>query len=90
MQRRIIFASRNLGWPERILGGVFLALVVVLGLTFGLVLLGLGLLAGLVVAARLWWLRRGLLRGAKPQDIEVIEGEYHVLTRRTEHRDNDE
>jgi hypothetical protein len=89
MQRRVVFSSTSLGWPERILGGIFLALVLLLGFTFGLVLLGLGVAAGLILAARLWWLRRRLLRDAKHQEVDIIEGEYRILTRRTEDRDND-
>jgi hypothetical protein len=89
MQKRVVFSPSSFGWPERILGGILLVLVILLGLTFGLILLGLGVAVGLVVAARLWWLRRRLLRNAKQQDIDIIEGEYRVLTRHTEytHRD---
>ena len=85
-QRRIVIKSIPLGWPERILAGVFAGLLLLLGLAFGAVLLGLSLIAGLALAARIWWLRRRLQRsGAEQVRTSVIEGEYRVLTQRQDH-----
>ena len=42
-------------------------------------LVGLGLVAGLVLYARLWWLRRRMAREA---DGEYLETEYTVVERR--------
>lgn len=82
MQQRVIIRNIPFGWPERILAGVFAVLLVMLGLAFGALVLGLGLAAGLGMAVRLWWLRRRLRREGKlPQPAAVIEGEYRVLKR---------
>ena len=65
----------------------FLGFVVGLGLfavafVFGAFLLaalvGLGLVAGLVIYLRLWWLAR---RSARARDDEYLETEYTVLER---------
>jgi hypothetical protein len=82
MQRRIMIGSIPLGWPERILADVFAVLLVMLGLAFGALVLGLGLAAGLGLMARIWWLRRRLRREGKLQHpAALIEGEYEVLER---------
>jgi hypothetical protein len=82
MQRRIIVGNTPFGWPERILAGVFAVLLVMLGLAFGALILGLGLAAGLGLMARIWWLRRRLRREGKLRHpAAVIEGEYRVLER---------
>ena len=78
MQRRIIITNVPFGWPERILAGVFVVLLVLLGLAFGALVLGLGLVAGLGLAARVWWLRRA---GKLRHPVAVVEGEYQVLER---------
>ncbi|MGD8310607.1 MAG: hypothetical protein PVG98_14315, partial [Chromatiales bacterium] len=62
MQRRIFIDTIPLGWPERILAGIFAVLVVLLGLAFGAVILGLGAALGLGLAARVWWLSRQVRR----------------------------
>jgi len=54
---------------------------------FGLVVLalavGLGLIAWLLLALRLWWLRRRMPPGGPAGgDGEVIEAEYRVVSRR--------
>ena len=83
MQNRILIGDIPLGWPERILAGVVAVLLLLLGLAFGAVILGLGVVAGLGLAARIWWLRRRLRRqGARPSSSSVVvEGEYRVLER---------
>ena len=86
MQRRIYINSNSLGWPERILVGVLGVLFLLVGLAFGAVILSLAAIAGLALAARVWWVRRQLLRQQvqKPHtqsDVRVIEGEYRVLER---------
>lgn len=84
MQRRLIVGNIPLGWPERILAGVFAVLLVMLGLAFGALILGLSLAAGLGLAARLWWLHRRLRReGRLRQPPALIEGDYQVLERRS-------
>jgi len=85
MQNRILIGGMPLGWPERILAGVLAVLLVLLGLAFGVVILGLGVVAGLGLAARIWWLRRQLRRqgaGSSASSV-VVEGEYQVLERRS-------
>ena len=93
MQRRIYINGTSFGWSERVMAGFLGVLFLILGFTFGAVILSLGAIAGLVLAARLWWLRRQLQRhqpGARAQAQaesqtqtrnRVIEGEYRVLNR---------
>ena len=81
MPRRVVINGIPLGWPERILAGVVAVLVIVLGLAFGLVILGLVVAAGLVLAVRIWWLRRRLRRAGGHGGATVVEGEYRVLER---------
>ena len=84
MQRRIIIGRIPFGWPERILAGIFAVLLVMLGLAFGALVLGLGLVAGLGLAARIWWLRRRLRReGQLRHPAALIEGEFRVLERQS-------
>jgi len=57
-------------------------LLVLLGLAFGALVLGLGLAAALGLAARIGWLRRRVYRKGKPRHpAAMIEGEYEVLER---------
>ena len=64
-------------------------LVIFLGLAFGLVLLGVIVAVGLVLAVRIWWLRRRLRREGARGGATIVEGEYRVLERRTSDRDRD-
>ena len=83
MRRRIYINTRSLGWPERIIAGALGILLLVLGFIFGAVILSLAAIAGLAFAARIWWLRRRLLR-ERPQNSThkgVIDGEYRVVHR---------
>jgi hypothetical protein len=81
MQRRIYINTRSLGWPERILAGAIGILLLLLGFVFGAVILSLAAIAGLAFAARVWWLRRRLLRQQpqNPADKGVIDAEYRVI-----------
>jgi predicted lipid-binding transport protein (Tim44 family) len=72
------------GWLQRVLAALAAALLIGLGFMFGLVALGLALLLGLVVALRLWWLRRRLRRMAQSRQGNVIEAEYRVVERERE------
>jgi len=82
MQRRIVIDRIPFGWPERILAGVLTVLLVLLGLAFGVLVLGLSLAAGLGLATRIWWLRRRLRReGRLRHPPVVVDGDYHVLER---------
>ena len=81
MYRRFFINGIPLGWPERLLAGVAGVLLLLLGLVFGAMLLSLAAIVGLVLAARIWWLRRKLLRQTPQTDQGVIEGEYRVLER---------
>jgi uncharacterized iron-regulated membrane protein len=78
----------------RILAGSLAVLALAGAFFFGLVVLalavGLGLLAWLALALRVWWLRRrgrdkaggGGRPGADVRRGEVIEAEYEVVSRR--------
>jgi hypothetical protein len=84
------YATRiPLGWPERILAAVLAVLLLLLGLAFGILLLGLAGAAALALAGRIWWLRRRLQRAAARRDGEgdgtVIEAEYRVEQRHRDH-----
>ena len=81
MQRRIYINGNSLGWPERILAGMLGVLFLLLGLAFGAVILSLVAVAGVALAARVWWLRRQMLRQQPKHqtDVRVIEGEYRVI-----------
>jgi hypothetical protein len=86
MQRRIYLNGNPMGLPGRILIGMLGVLFLLLGIAFGAVILSLAAIAGLGLAARVWWLRRQMLRQPrKPHqrqtDTRVIEGEYRVLDR---------
>ena len=83
MQKPIYPNGIYFGWPERILAGVLGVLFLLFGLFFSAVILGLVAIGGLVLAARVWWLRRQLLRQQPKQQahMQVIEGEYQVLRR---------
>jgi uncharacterized iron-regulated membrane protein len=79
---------------SRILAGLLAVLAVVGAFFFGLVVLalavGLGLLAWLALALRMWWLRRRLggrsAAGAGPgvREDDAIEADYEVVSRRKE------
>jgi hypothetical protein len=72
----------SLGWPERLLAGVAAVLLVLLGLAFGVVLLGLAAIAAAALAGRIWWLRRKLRSEKARGEGELIEAEYRVVERR--------
>jgi len=79
---------KSLSWPQRILAGAVGVGVVLLGLALGALILGLAAAVGLVIAARIWWLRRRLRAAARngQADSSVIETEYHVIEHRREPR----
>ena len=60
-----------------------------LGLVFLAIFLGLFVIGGTAIAARVWWLRRKLIRQAasapdRQHDSTVVEGEYEVIDQDTE------
>ena len=61
-------------------GAIFLGAVVVF------FLVGFGLLAWIIISARLWWLRRKMTRRAgsrEPSSGEIVEVEYTVVEERS-------
>ena len=69
-----------------IVGALVIGASVVLGFFAFLVLASIVLVTGAIIGLRVWWLNRKLTRAARsratPQEstqIEVIEGEYHVV-----------
>ena len=69
----------KLGWPERILAVVVAILVLFVGLTLGIVILGILAAAAAVVGVRLWWLRRRLRREGLQGEAGIIETHYEVV-----------
>ncbi|CAK0754184.1 hypothetical protein CCP4SC76_240001 [Gammaproteobacteria bacterium] len=57
----------------------------VLGLLFGIVLLGVGAITVILLSLRLWWLRRQLRRAGQVAD-GFIEAEYQVVEEHQEIR----
>ncbi|MDH4134726.1 MAG: hypothetical protein OEV31_08035 [Gammaproteobacteria bacterium] len=95
MNHRVQFTNHPPGRPSGLLGFLLIAPLLVIGALLGFVVLavafGLLLLAGLVFFARLWWLRRKILRAAQAQqratntapasesETTVLEGEYRII-----------
>ena len=83
--RRPVYNGISSSPHARVLTIVLGSLLLLSGFVFSTVILSLGAIAGLVLAARLWWLRRQLQRQhPQPQTqagTRVIEGEFRVLHR---------
>ena len=86
MRRQIVVGGAALGWPGRILFGALAVALILLGVVFGAVMVGLGVAAVMGMAVRLWWLRWRARRSGGLPDVTVIDGEYRVLERRREDR----
>lgn len=93
MQARLAYNSGNpvLRIAAAALALVGLGIAVFLGIFIFAALVGLGALAAVVFAGRLWWLRRRMRRpagGARPGSAQpesvVIEGEYRETRRQTD------
>lgn len=69
----------KLGWPERILAVAVAILVLFVGLTLGIVILGILGAVAAVVGVRLWWLRRRLRREGLQGEARIIETHYEVV-----------
>jgi type IV secretory pathway VirB3-like protein len=69
---------RNRSLPERIVYGVLLAAVLVLGFFFLVAALIAGAILALLALARFWWVKRRLKQAA---DQEFITTEYSVIER---------
>lgn len=69
---------RRRSLPERIIYGILLLAVLVLGFFFLLAALIAGAILATVILARYWWLKRKL---AKAADAEFITTEYTVVER---------
>lgn len=75
-----------------VLGGILLIGAVLIGAVILAVALGLALIAGLVIYARVWWIRRKLARSGSPtggrpsqrSGRETLEVEYTVVKERDE------
>ncbi len=76
--RRVNIKWPPLNWFQRLLLGLAVALLLVLGLLFGIVLLGVGAIAVVLLSLRFWWLRRQLRR-TKQSAGGFIEAEYQVV-----------
>lgn len=87
MNKRIELDISMMGWPQRILFGVLAVAIILLGMIFGVVILGLGLVAFTIIAVRLWWMRRQLRHGNVQRDTtnvdgSTIDGSYEVVRER--------
>jgi O-antigen ligase len=69
---------RNRSLPERIVYGVLLAVVLVLGFFFLVAALIAGAILAVLALARFWWVKRRLKQAA---DQEFITTEYSVIER---------
>ena len=74
----IYFDLRQRSWPERIVYGVLLLAVLVLGFFFLVAALIAGAILAGVVLLRLWWVKRKLEKAA---EAEYITTEYAVVER---------
>lgn len=74
-------AATGLGWPERLVGGLLAALILVIALAFGVLILGVVAAGALVLAVRVWWWRRRLRQSDSHKPV-VIQGEYRVIESR--------
>lgn len=81
--REKLLKREPLNWMETLVAVLIVAVALVVGLTFGLVLLGLAAVLMVGMAARVWWLRRKWSRQTGGDDLET---EYHVVERHIEHR----
>lgn len=82
-------------WLAALLGIIGLTVAMVLGIFFFTLFLGIVLVAGLILAARVWWIRRRILRHGPGAECErrpnsrsqscptgqraTLEGEFTVL-----------
>jgi MFS superfamily sulfate permease-like transporter len=83
MQRIDSNGLSRLGWRERALFALTVAVVVSLGLTLGVVAIGIGVLVGSVLAVRIAWARHKLRRRARSAHPHaVIDGEFRVIDER--------
>ena len=73
------FTARAVSWPARVLYGLVLAALLVIGFFFLTVALVAGALVALVVLARLWWLTR---KASRTRTDDSIEGEFAVVEER--------
>lgn len=69
------------GWPERVVGVLITALILIIAVAFGLLILGVVAAGALVLAARIWWWRRRLRQSNAGKPV-IIDGEYRVLQSR--------
>ncbi|CAK0744474.1 DUF3329 domain-containing protein [Gammaproteobacteria bacterium] len=76
--RRVNIKWPPMTWSQRLLFGLAIALLLVLGLLLGMVLIGVGAIAVILLSLRFWWLRRKLRRSGKVAD-GFIEAEYQVV-----------
>lgn len=67
---------RAVSWPARVLYGVLLAAVLVVGFFFLTVALIAGAIVALVILARLWWISRAVRHSREQAEIE---GEFAVI-----------
>ena len=70
---------RAVSWPARVLYGLALAAVLVVGFFFLTIALVAGAIVALVILVRLWWITRGVRHSRQQAEIE---GEFAVIERR--------
>lgn len=70
---------RVVSWPARLLYGLLLATVLVVGFFFLTIALVAGAIVASVILARLWWISRGVQHSRERAEIE---GEFAVIERR--------
>ncbi|MCB1875606.1 MAG: hypothetical protein KDH88_06485 [Chromatiales bacterium] len=78
-----LLRGEQLNWMEAVVAILIVAVALVVGLTFGLVILGLAVVLMLGFGARLWWLKR---KWRKEMASDDLQGEYHVVERHIEYR----
>jgi hypothetical protein len=82
MQTRTLTEGPVPTWRDHILLIAVVFTWTVLGLIFGTLILGLGAMAAVGLAARLWWVRRRLRHTASVRGARVLDGRYVVLDER--------
>jgi uncharacterized protein (DUF2062 family) len=86
MQSRFLTSSNPLVQVFSLLiVGVALMLAVLTGAVILAAVFGFAMIAAIVIAVRVWWVRRKVRRGG-PRERAVIEADYEVLPERDQYQ----